>query len=309
VDFRLGPGGQRTIFDVAKILGAATTFNVQNSTSGPCPLTSTPKPACVMPMATRIQALQIIPGAVSQVAFGQYTSPNYLTPDYSLPSVSSYSGVPAVQRSETMAVVVFMPAATLQRPKPAEGWPVVLFGHGSGDTLMGGPFNVAAQMAAHGLATICIHLEGNGFGPLSSATVTTDQGAVTFPVPGRSADIDNNGAIGVTEGRLATAPRTILLGRQSLQQSAIDLMHLVREIQAGVDVDGDGNLDLDASRIYYAGWSAGAGVGVLFFPVEPAVRAAALVAVGERPSPWLSPSSRGAVAQFLTNRVPPLINP
>ena len=41
-------------------------------------------------------------------------------------------------------------------------------------------------------------------------------------------------------------------------------MQLVREIQVGVDVDGDGTADLDTERIYYAGQSFGGIYGVQF---------------------------------------------
>ena len=49
-------------------------------------------------------------------------------------------------------------------------------------------------------------------------------------------------------------------------------MQLVREIQVGVDVDGDGKPDLDASD-HYSGQSFGGIYGTQFLALEPAVHA------------------------------------
>src|ERR1041384_8656916 len=49
-------------------------------------------------------------------------------------------------------------------------------------------------------------------------------------------------------------------------------MQLVREVQAGIDVDGDGSPDLDPARIYYTGQSFGGIYGTMFLAIEPDVR-------------------------------------
>jgi hypothetical protein len=66
---------------------------------------------------------------------------------------------------------------------------------------------------------------------------------------------------------------TIVSSRDGLRQTAVDLMQLVRQIQAGVDIEGDGSVDLDKNRIYYAGQSFGGIYGTIFLGVEGAVRA------------------------------------
>src|ERR1700730_13409097 len=332
IDFHIGPAGSNgppMVFDLGAIIGM--TFNRQMfTTAGPgrCAPSTAPCPANLAP---RLDALRIVPGAVAKIAFGQYRSPNYLRLEVDsitggtlvrIPAVGTYSGVPQVQTNGGRPVrvlasrgslgpdrsfVVFTPSGT----QPADGWPVVIFGHGSGDTMLGSPFNVAAKMASHGLATIAIHSAVHGFGPDSTVTVTrsaANGGAVTFSAGGRSFDANNDGSIAADEGSLAGGSRGLLLSRHSGQQTVADLMQLVREIQAGVDVDGNGVRDLDPSHIYYAGTSAGATQGVLLFSVLDDIRAASFTGISGRANPADNPVGRGAAGQGFANRVPPLVN-
>ena len=80
---------------------------------------------------------------------------------------------------------------------------------------------------------------------------------VTFPAGGRGVDLNNDGSIGSTEGLNAAPPRGIIRTRDGFRQTVVDLMQLVRVIEAGVDIDGDGVTDLDPARIYYTGLSLG----------------------------------------------------
>jgi hypothetical protein len=57
-------------------------------------------------------------------------------------------------------------------------------------------------------------------------------------------------------------------------------MQMVHTIRTGLDLDGDGTVDLDPNRIYYAGQSLGALYGTLLTAVDPNVRAAVLNAGG-----------------------------
>ena len=63
--------------------------------------------------------------------------------------------------------------------------------------------------------------------------------------------------------------------RDSNRQNAIDLLQLVRVIEVGMDVNGDGSPDLDPNRISYFGNSAGAMYGAIFLALEPSIHAAA----------------------------------
>jgi hypothetical protein len=174
----------------------------------------------------------------------------------------------------------------------------------------------AAEMAANGIATIGINAVGHGFGPRGTLTVSlSGDGTVTLPAGGRGIDQDGNGIIGRTEGYEAASPRTIISQRDGRIQTDADLMQLVRVIQAGVSVNGDGQ-DLDPSRIYYIGVSLSSQYGAPLLAVEGDVRAGVLNTVGpalesRRLSLNRSGTSGGLVSPgtFLASRVPPLLNP
>jgi hypothetical protein len=87
-------------------------------------------------------------------------------------------------------------------------------------------------------------------------------------------------------------------------------MQLVRLIQVGVDVDGDGIPDLDPSRIYYFGQSLGGIYGTIFLAVEPDVRVGVPnVAGGPLLEAFrLSPVNRAGIRGLLGSRVPSLLN-
>jgi hypothetical protein len=261
-DFLLGPGGTRTVFDLTAVGGI--TFNQQTRTIGPL------NP----PVSVPVEFLNAVPGAVGAIAFGRYVSPDYLVhPGQYIPPVGTRTGVPAVQQMNEVYFNLFLPAD----PAPAGGWPVVVFGHSTSTNKNEEPLRVAATMAAHGMATIAINVAGNGFGPQSTLTVTPKVGAtVTFLAGGRSLDQNGDGLIGGTEGQLATAPRSILAETDAMRQTVADLMQLVRVIQVGMDVDGDGSRDLDPTRISYLGFSLGASYGTMLAAVEPNIGSAVL---------------------------------
>src|SRR5205814_5915402 len=107
----------------------------------------------------------------------------------------------------------------------------------------------------------------------------------------------------------AAAPRSIIRDRDGQRQTVADLMQLVRVIEVGMDVSGDGLADLDPSRIYYLGQSLGGIYGTEFLAVEPSVHVGALnVAGGLGGNNRLSPIFRAAVGASLVARVPSLLN-
>jgi pimeloyl-ACP methyl ester carboxylesterase len=296
-DFNLGSGGTRTVFPLDGVTGI--TFNQQTRVT----------PLGFTPLSLDISLLRIIPGAVGQVAFGKYPSPDYtIHPGEYIPEVDTRSGTPQVQRMNDVFFNLFLPSGT----PPAAGWPVAIFGHGSPNNKNDQPLEVAATMAAHGIATVAISFYGNGSGPLSTLTIDRTSGtAVTLPAGGRGIDQNHDNLISaIGEGRNAAPPRAIISSRDAARQTIADFMQLVRVIEVGVDVDGDGSPDLDPSRIYYFGHSLGAMWGTIFLAVEPNVRAAVFNSVGTpydnlRLSPMFRPGSIGIP---LRDRVPSLLN-
>lgn len=136
------------------------------------------------------------------LAFGKYRSPDYETPVKFIPPVGTRSGVPAVQGENEIFFNLFLPSG----PTPSAGWPVVIYGHGGTESKQGGAFLVASSLAAKGLATLAINMVGHGRGAAGTFTVSTSSGPVTFPAGGRGIDLNNDGAIGSTEGLNARPP-------------------------------------------------------------------------------------------------------
>ena len=196
-------------------------------------------------------------------------------------------------------------------PRPAAGWPVAIYGHGNTESKTRS-FNVAATMAAHGIATIAINAAGHGFGPSGTLTLSgTDGTSVSFSAGGRGIDQNNDHRIAANEGFATAPPRTVIFFADGIRQTVADLMQLVRVIEIGVDVDGDGSPDLDPARIYYFGSSLGGNYGTVFLSVDQSVRAGVLnVAAGPiAENRRLSPAAgRSVLGQALASRIPSLVN-
>ena len=296
VNFNLGSGGAKTVFPVNTISGL--TWNVQALTVGPLIPTS---------LNATLGALQVFPGSVGTLAFGKFSGTHWQNANVFIPQVPTRQSVPA-QGTEDIFFNLFIPSG----PRPTNGWPVAIFGHGFTDSKQGAPFAVASALAHNGIASIAINVVGHGFGPNSTLTVQQGTTSTTFLEGGRGFDQDGNGQIASSEGSstfFASAQGTIG-SRDALQQTVANLMELVRAIQGGIDADGDGLPDLDANRIYYAGQSFGGIYGTIFLGIEPDVRAGVPNVPG---GPIidivrLSPSFQLLLTQALAVRVPSLLN-
>ena len=243
---------------------------------------------------------------IGAIGFGSFASPNFLNDQEVIPWTPTGQNVSLPGSVNEIYFHVFLPST----PEPPAGYPVVIFGHGFGDSQWGGPTAVAPTLAQAGFATIAINAVGHGFGPQSQVIITDPAGnETTLTAGGRGVDLNGDGQIGPYEGCLAANPAQVAL-RDCLRQTALDLGELVRTIEGGVDLNGDGKPDLDASKIYYVGQSLGSMYGAIFSALEPDVPASVLNVGGgsvEDIVRW-SESYHSLAAAILAARTPSLLN-
>ena len=243
---------------------------------------------------------------IGAIGFGSFASANYLNGQQVIPWTPTGQDVASPSSVNEIFFHVYLPATA----RPAAGYPVVIFGHGFGDSQWGGPTAVAPTLAQAGFATIAINAVGHGFGPQSQVIITDKSGKVTtLTAGGRTVDLNGDGTLDPYEGCLAMNPAQVGL-RDCFRQTVLDLAQMVRMIEGGVDLDGDGVADLDATKIYYVGESLGSMYGTIFSALEPHVRASVLNVGGgsvEDIVRW-SDSYHGLAAALLSARMPSLLN-
>ena len=235
-----------------------------------------------------------------RLAFGSYQSPSFLNEQQVIPP-----GAPRTSGSNVISFHAILPGTGA----PANGYPVVIFGHGLNDSRFGAPTLVASALTREGFAMLAINAVGHGSGAGSRVVVTELGRQTDLPAGGRSLDLNRDGRIESREGCLILSGAPIAL-RDCLRQTAVDLMQLIRAIRGGIDLDGDGRADLDSTRVYYAGQSLGALYGTLLTAVDPDVRAAVLNVGGASVvdiARW-SPSFESLARDLLAARRPPLLN-
>ena len=241
---------------------------------------------------------------VDRIAFGTFESPNYLNAQQSIDPVSTATD-PGPGRGPHQ---IYFHALLPSQGKPASGYPVIIYGHGLGDSQWGGPSAVAPIMALSGFAIVSINAVGHGYGPESTVVMGLRNGQqVQLPSGGRSIP-DSSGAIAPYGGCILVEIGVGL--RDCLRQTAIDLMQLVRVIKSGVDLDGDGTVDLDPSRIYYVGQSLGSLYGTLLTALEPDLPVVTLNVGGGSVvdiARW-SPAYQSLIKLALASRRPSLLN-
>ena len=297
LDFGVGPGGARAVFDAAQI--QALTNNAQTRTTGPL----TPES-----LAQSLVAMRVVPGAVGTVAFGKFRALDFTSrPSGHVAPIPTRTGTLAPTGSLDVAFDLWLPAGA----PPAQGWPVAICSHGSFRT-KDNCFLAAAVLTSHRVAVISINAMGHGGGPLTTMTTRlTDGTSMTFAAPGLGYDADGDGSIATWEPQRAARPQALLNTSGTIAQTAALQLQLVRGIQAGVDVEGVGAPDLDASRIYYFSHSLGGNWGMMSFAVEPAIRAAVFVVPGGTLiyNTTLAPAFRPGLGEMLEARTPSLLNP
>jgi hypothetical protein len=290
-NFLLGSGGVRTHFPIASVTSVAVQRQVGTSTfQAETPLSP---------------FLGVVPG-VGSIAFGRYSSPNYMTTGRYIPEIFTRTGTPVVQQTSQLYFMLITPAGT----RPTGGWPVAIYGHGftsNRETVMA----FGAVMASRGIATIAINVAGHGGGSAGTITVNrTSGGPITLTAGGRGSDMNGDGVIETSEGISAMAPRQLLQFRDGMRQTVIDMMQLVRVIETnGIDANGDGTSDLNGQRIYYFGISLGGMYGPILLALDPSVRAGVpIVAGGTIMDLARMGAFRGLPYQSMASRTPSLIN-
>ncbi len=295
--FALGPAGARSVYARVELDGLELRRHVAAD------------PVARLEEPVKLPLMLVPPTDIRTIAVGRFSARSFLTADRIIPATGTRDETPAVQGSEDVDVTIYLPTGT----RPTGGWPVAIFGHGFGNDRHVVPMMVAGTMARFGYATAAINVVGHGGGSEGTLTVLrTGQDPVTLPAGGRGTDQDGDGRIGSTEGvgTRAGTPLALISSRDGLRQTTADLMQLVRAIRRGVDVDGDGHVDLDRERIAYLGQSFGGIYGTLLMAVDPLVRVGVLNVAG---GPIVeiarqSPVFRGLVADQLKRRQPPLMN-
>jgi hypothetical protein len=280
LNFNVGPNGTRAVFADPQI--STLTDNQDVNAGGPL-------------VAQTLDSAQwrLVPGAVGTVAFGRYTTLDFTTrPSGHIAPIPTRTGTLTPTGTLDVAIDVWLPAGT----RPPAGWPVVIYGTGSFGT-KNSAMALASVFASHGLATIGVNGYGHGRGPRTTMTILrTDGTTVTFAAPGAGFDQDGDGVINAWEPQRAQRPHAVLNVSGTFLEETAQYFALVRALQAGADVDGDGAADLDAARIYYVGQSQGASTGLVAFVYVPAMRAAVFTAGAGTPlySTLSGPSSADA---------------
>ncbi len=186
----------------------------------------------------------------------------------------------------TSPLIMTIPNAGSGQVMPPGGWPVVIYQHGItrnrtdslaiADSMAQAGFAVVAiDQPLHGIASEVNPSTGEIIGPENSPfyientpfAVAADERTFDLDLsdnltgaPGPDGFIDSSGTHTVNLASLLTS-------RDNQRQAAIDLATLTASI-GGIDIDGDGNPDLDAGNIQFVGHSLGAMVGTVFLGMD-----------------------------------------
>ena len=238
--------------------------------------------------------------------FGSFRSPRYLDATLTIPEVPTGEPLTPTSASDEIHFHVFLPNA----PPPPGGYPVLIAAHGLGDSRFGMPTAMALANGA-GRAVIAINTFGHGYGPNSALRLTfAGDRNIEVSAPGRGVDIDGNQRIDPFEGCIVVSPDRPIGARDCIRQTAIDYLQLVRILRSGLDLDGDGRVDLNREGIQLAGQSFGSWVGTLVMALEPSIETAVLnvAPANAVDTARLSPSLRVLTTLFLGLRQPSLLN-
>jgi hypothetical protein len=211
----------------------------------------------------------IFVGTLGVPSFQQGTPP-YLSSGGRI--VFDASGAAIPQHVDTVRYMLALPKGA----PPAAGFPVVLYGHGTGGWyLQAACEGIADLLGARGLATLGVDQVEHGPRNPGCAEPATARGALCLP-SGTSYET----CVGTDYFNLLNP----WAGRDNTRQGAADLFHLTRFAQV-VAVPSSMHPEgfaagLDAQRIAYLGHSQGGLTGAPFVAAEPQIRSAVLSGTG-----------------------------
>jgi pimeloyl-ACP methyl ester carboxylesterase len=194
---------------------------------------------------------------------GRFTAIDYRAADGTLADIT---GAVDASRSYVIPFTAWLP---LNRPGPYGGpaLPTMVFGHG-----LGGDRSQAERLAVfaapRGIATIAIDAPAHGQHPTANPHSTS-----TLP---RVLDF-----FAINASQLTVEP---LVMREHFREASWDKLQLVRMLSRGMDLDGDGTVDLDPHRLMYLGVSLGGIMGPELLALAPELGAAVLVVPGGKVS-------------------------
>lgn len=275
--FNLGSNGERSVFSMAdfqsivvnsqvkKDSNAVDAFNVVEITKS---MTNS--------FGFNVNRIGINFGKLSSIAYGRFQANDYREINFvdkiiTIPEVATKDGVPKVQRVNDLYFTLLIPEGV----KPVSGWPVTIFGGGSGSNKDIFPYYLnSVEMLENGIAVISINAAGHGDGPLSSLEFHHIDGTITTLLSGgRNIDINGDGIYDEDEDVFNSTSFAVLQYRDLMRQSVIELMQLTQLIKEGIDVNNDGFPDLDGQRINYLGISQGGLIGTTLLALEPNIQA------------------------------------
>jgi hypothetical protein len=202
---------------------------------------------------------------------GTITVGDYRADDGTVPE-----GPVGVRATYALPVAVWLPTSA------AAPYPVAVCGHGLGGSKSQCEF-LAELAADRGVATIAVDAQQHGDHPLRTADGDLDQIMALFGFTIDPPSLD------------------ALVLRDNFRASAWDKLQIVRALEGGLDLDGDGAPELDGTRIQYVGASLGGIMGPELMAWSPSIQAGALVVPGGGLMNLVIDSdSFGVIAQVMT---------
>ena len=248
----------------------ATVFTTQNATAMMLKLRAAVYAKAAPPVAENLSYLRNHDG-LCDVYQGTFVSPNFQVGDPPYWSQGGQievdaQGQPKITRSENLRFAVSVPSAEM----PADGWPVVLYAHGTG-----GDYLTFMRETMDLRAAYIEHPEAPGAAaqpPVRMAMISIDQ-----VLHGPRDPTGNNPEL--TFFNLNNLPAA----RDNVKQGAADDFQLVRLVES-MNVDRapltGRPIRFNPKKIYFLGHSQGGLTGPLFLAAEPKVPAGVLSGAG-----------------------------